>query len=651
MITFNNTIKSTLSEVEIKGKTVNGVSCGIDNADGTFKITILTTNGLPASDGNYQECKQDIYMPCKLGQVGAKQDILRFDKGSNRFILEQQTNNGTSALTTSIIHYIDTCLNTITYDGKTTLFVQSGTVEATVKAICPKTMLTSQKFIVNKIREIIASLTTHYQDIVSLKKKDIDLQTQINTKSESTHRHNNVTTTTDGFMSKEDKGKLNGIANNANNYVHPNDANTRHVTDSQIASWNAKPTVSDVDNKIKEVVGSAPQALDTLKEIGDALGNDANFAGTMTTQLAGKAPLIHDHNNTYYTKNETDSKYLGKTEKAESAKYADTVDWESIGGKPSVFTPSSHTHDERYYTESESDNRFLGKLAKAESAKISDSVAWDNVTGKPSTYAPSSHVHDDRYFTESKSDIRYYRNDCGIVTDFNIATTSGIYTISTSNTLPNSPSTGSMYGTLEVVPRGTDLIQRVTTSGGLMYYRYYGKDSLAWRAWVQVFTNVSKPTWNDVSDKPASYNPSEHNHDDRYYTETEVNNLLNNKVNTSDFSSTVITKNLNIGSSWVDTGITGTNLGTGSYMVQISGMATTTGLWYEIFTGTMSWYSGATNSTDTDEILLHKAGHASTNRTLYLRTIRVSSGTMKLQIASNATLGASDYTFKFRKLI
>ena len=33
-------------------------------------------------------------------------------------------------------------------------------------------------------------------------------------------------------------------------------------------------------------------ALDTLKELGDALGNDANFAATMTTALAGKLDLV-----------------------------------------------------------------------------------------------------------------------------------------------------------------------------------------------------------------------------------------------------------------------------------------------------------------------------------------------------------------------
>ena len=33
-------------------------------------------------------------------------------------------------------------------------------------------------------------------------------------------------------------------------------------------------------------------------------------------------------------------------------------------------------------------------------------------------------------------------------------------------------------------------------------------------------------TWNDISGKPNTFTPSSHNHNDLYYTETEVNNLL-----------------------------------------------------------------------------------------------------------------------------
>lgn len=46
-----------------------------------------------------------------------------------------------------------------------------------------------------------------------------------------------------------------------------------------------------VQAAISALVGSSPAALDTLKELADALGNDPNFATSMTNLLALKAPL------------------------------------------------------------------------------------------------------------------------------------------------------------------------------------------------------------------------------------------------------------------------------------------------------------------------------------------------------------------------
>lgn len=49
------------------------------------------------------------------------------------------------------------------------------------------------------------------------------------------------------------------------------------------------------DQEIADLIGTAPGVLDTLGEIADALNDDANFASTITTSLAGKAPLSHTH--------------------------------------------------------------------------------------------------------------------------------------------------------------------------------------------------------------------------------------------------------------------------------------------------------------------------------------------------------------------
>jgi phage-related tail fiber protein len=48
-------------------------------------------------------------------------------------------------------------------------------------------------------------------------------------------------------------------------------------------------TTSAIQQAIAKLVDSSPAALDTLRELGDALGNDPNFATTMANALAGKA--------------------------------------------------------------------------------------------------------------------------------------------------------------------------------------------------------------------------------------------------------------------------------------------------------------------------------------------------------------------------
>ena len=116
---------------------------------------------------------------------------------------------------------------------------------------------------------------------------------------------------------------------------------------------------------------------------------------------------------------------------------------------------------------------------------------------------------------------------------------------------------------------------------------------------------------------------------------------------------TSITKSLKVTTDWMDTGISGTNLATGTYAVQmLVNDGENTSQWNEHYSGMMSWYADSTNSTEADEILLHKAGHAPNGRHTYLRTLRQSSGVLKLQISSTHNFSAtSNIVFKFKKLI
>lgn len=117
---------------------------------------------------------------------------------------------------------------------------------------------------------------------------------------------------------------------------------------------------------------------------------------------------------------------------------------------------------------------------------------------------------------------------------------------------------------------------------------------------------------------------------------------------------TTITKSLNVTQAWMDTGITSTNLpanGTYIVQVQVSANDSTGNMWHCYNSGVMSWYRDGTNDTDTDEIILHRSGHAY-GKTIYLRTVMQSSGVLKLQIGASAGIGAAyTYTFKFKRII
>lgn len=147
--------------------------------------------------------------------------------------------------------------------------------------------------------------------------------------------------------------------------------------------------------------------------------------------------------------------------------------------------------------------------------------------------------------------------------------------------------------------------------------------------------------------------------DTTYGVATSTSNGLmssTDKTKLDDFSKIIsIQKQIKLTTDWQDTGIAGNSLETGTYVVQVSGFNSSyTYLYNEIFSGVMSWYSGDTNSLNSDEIFLHNAGHASNGNHIYLRTVRKSSGNggLRLQIASKiAASGTDTLTFKFRRLI
>src|SRR5699024_982182 len=123
---------------------------------------------------------------------------------------------------------------------------------------------------------------------------------------------------------------------------------------------------AQLDAAVPSSVDGSPDALDTLSELASALGNDHNFATTVSAEIDKRAkidgaPEAYDS--------------LGKLVSAILAgDLGGVADWDDLTGKPSTFPPTIGT--------------------TSSTAKAGDYVpAWSEVTGKPSEFPPSSHTH------------------------------------------------------------------------------------------------------------------------------------------------------------------------------------------------------------------------------------------------------------------
>jgi hypothetical protein len=96
---------------------------------------------------------------------------------------------------------------------------------------------------------------------------------------------------TDAYTKNEVDSNISTNLETAKNYADSVDAIVR--TDFAAADVNILSSANSyADAKVAGIVNSAPATLDTLNELAKALGDDPNFATTMTTLIGTKAPLI-----------------------------------------------------------------------------------------------------------------------------------------------------------------------------------------------------------------------------------------------------------------------------------------------------------------------------------------------------------------------
>lgn len=151
------------------------------------------------------------------------------------------------------------------------------------------------------------------------------------------------------------------------------------------------------------------------------------------------------------------------------------------------------------------------------SAASANSVAWTGVTGKPSTFTPSAHNHNDSTITSLNASKLFGTIDiarlphgalerCVIVTDDDARFKLTTANVQLGDTV-KVDKTKTMYFVINESKLNSEEGYTVYTAG----------------------TATSVP-WSGVTGKPSSYPPASHNHDERYYTETEMNSKLAEKA-------------------------------------------------------------------------------------------------------------------------
>jgi len=334
-------------------------------------------------------------------------------------------------------------------------------------------------------------------------------------------------------------------------------------------------------------------------------------------------PSVHTHDDRYFTRLEITTNHYSKLEMQTSG--SSQLHWDNLINKPSVFPSAPHIHDDRYYTESESDIRFAALSHTHIKSNITDFVEGeyvhtsgdetingdkifngnitfsgtttvinsqtlniaDNVITLNSDYTGSSpaenaglevergtltnasliwdestdkwkagllgseieisllgHTHDDRYYTEGESDNRFapiiHNHDDRYYTEVELdnGQLDDRYFTKLEITT-NYYSKANLYTKLEsddrfapTIHNHNDLYYTETEIDGLLVLksdvahlhdsRYYTKFQLQ-------TSDSSQVHWGNLISVPATFTPSIHNHDDLYYTEAEINNLLNLK--------------------------------------------------------------------------------------------------------------------------
>lgn len=151
-----------------------------------------------------------------------------------------------------------------------------------------------------------------------------------------------------------------------------------YYTDARVGTYltnNSYATQSYVSTQISNLVASAPATLDTLNELATALGNDPNFATTISTALGNRLRVDINNQNLSPTDQTNGRTNLGLGSLAVLSSVANAqitdVAWSKVTGTPTTIAGYGITDSLVYTTSTYANPAWI------------TSLAWSKITGAP----------------------------------------------------------------------------------------------------------------------------------------------------------------------------------------------------------------------------------------------------------------------------
>ena len=237
---------------------------------------------------------------------------------------------------------------------------------------------------------------------------------------------------------------------------------------------------------------------------------------TINTAINGKAPSSHTHDDRYYTETEINTKVTAlQKEIDDDVKTLET----SLQARIDQKSPIGHNHNDVYYTEVEIDDQMGDMLDAIDEAVTEEADRAKSVEASLDaaikTKSDSGHLHDDRYYTKTTINTKVTELQSEIDADVKVETDRAkAAEVTLQANIDKKSNEGhnhdGRYYTETEIDGKIDALQEEIIDA---------VESEADRA------KAAETTLQANIDKKAN---SGHTHDDRYYTETEINTKISN---------------------------------------------------------------------------------------------------------------------------